>query len=263
MKDVTPPEVKDERLRARVKTPVDNFILAKLQERGIAPNPGADRRTLIRRLYYDMIGLPPPPEMVERFAADSSPDAYGRLVDQLLTSSHHGERWGRHWLDLARFGESYGFEHDYDRPHAYHYRDFVIKALNRDMPYDQFVKWQLAGDEYLPGDPLAMMATGFLGAGVFPTQITQNEVEKSRYDDMDNMLSTAGVAFLGMTIGCARCHDHKFDPIPASDYYSMLATFTTTVPPFDSLPNKSSSANGRLICSWMMRASGRAPNSGS
>jgi hypothetical protein len=130
---------------------------------------------------------------------------------------------------VARFAESHGFEHDYDRPYAYHYRDFVIKALNADMPYDQFVRWQLAGDEFEPDNPLALMATGFLGAGVFPTQITANEVERTRYDALDDMLSTTGTAMLGLTVGCARCHDHKYDPVTTHDYYRMLSTFTTTV----------------------------------
>src|SRR5262249_12856813 len=116
-----------------------------------------------------------------------------------------------------------------DRPHAFHYRDFVIRALNADLPFDQFARWQLAGDEFAPGNPEAMMATGFLGAGVFPTQITANEVERTRYDALDDMLSTTSSAFLGLTVGCARCHDHKFDPIPARDYYRLLSTFTTTV----------------------------------
>jgi hypothetical protein len=152
-----------------------------------------------------------------------------KLCDTLLASPRYGERWARHWLDVARFAESSGFEHDYDRPGAFHFRDFTIKALNADMPYDQFVRWQLAGDEFEPENPLALAATGFLGAGVFPTQITANEVERTRYDAMDDMLSTTGAAFLGLTVGCARCHDHKYDPIPTADYYRMLSTFTTTV----------------------------------
>ena len=151
------------------------------------------------------------------------------MLDRLLASPHYGERWARHWLDLARFAESHGFEHDYDRPSAYHYRDFVIKALNEDLPYNTFVKWQLAGDEYEPDNPLALMATGFLAAGVHSTQITKNEVEKHRYDEMDDKLATTGTAMLGLTVGCARCHDHKYDPILQRDYYRMLATFTTTV----------------------------------
>ena len=151
------------------------------------------------------------------------------MVDRLLASQHYGEKWARHWLDLARFAESHGFEHDYDRPTAYHYRDFVIKALNQDLPYDTFAKWQIAGDEFAPDDPLALMATGFLAAGVHSTQITKNEVEKHRYDELDDMLGNIGTTMLGLTVGCARCHDHKFDPIPARDYYRMLSAFTTTV----------------------------------
>jgi hypothetical protein len=185
--------------------------------KGMTFNPPADKATLTRRLSLDLTGLPP---------SDGSdlPD----LIDNLLESPRYGERWARHWLDVARYAESTGFEQDYDRPYAYHFRDFVIKALNSDMPYDQFVKWQLAGDEYEPQNPLALAATGFLGAGVFPSQITANEVERTRYDAMDDMLSTTSSAMLGLTVGCARCHDHKFDPFPMRDYYAMLATFTTT-----------------------------------
>ena len=204
-------------------------VVAASKDRGTKPVPAADRRTLIRRASFDLLGLPPTPEMVEAFERDRAPGAWAKVVDRLLESPRHGERWARHWLDVARFAESSGFEHDYDRPGAYHFRDFVIKALNSDMPYDQFVRWQIAGDEFAPEDPLALMATGFLGAGVFPTQITANEVERTRYDALDDMLATTGTAMLGLTVGCARCHDHKFDPIPARDYYRMLSTFTTTV----------------------------------
>ncbi len=211
------------------KNDIDRFIMAKLTERGLTPNERADRRTLIRRASLDLTGLPPTSEEVEAFESDDAPDAWPRLIDRLLASAHFGERWARHWLDVARFGESYGFEHDTDRPFAYHYRDFVIEAFNRDMPYDQFVKWQIAGDEYAPQDKLALKATGFLGAGVFPTQITQREVEKARYDALDDMAHTVGTAMLGLTVGCARCHDHKYDPIPEEDYYRFVATFTTTV----------------------------------
>jgi cytochrome c553 len=212
-----------------VKTDVDRFILAKLEEKGIAPNPTATKRVVLRRAYFDLVGLPPTPEEVDAFLKDEAPDALGKVVDRLLDSPKYGERWARHWLDLARFAESHGFEHDYDRPGAYHYRDFVIKALNAGMPYDQFVRWQLAGDELAPNDPLALMATGFLAAGVHATQITKNEVEKHRYDELDDMLATTGTAMLGLTVGCARCHDHKFDAIPQADYYRMLSTFTATV----------------------------------
>ena len=209
--------------------PVDAFLNAKAAEKKLTFSPEADRRTLIRRAALDLTGLPPTPEQVETFLADTSPNAWEKVVDALLASPRYGERWARHWLDVARFAESSGFEHDYDRPHAFHYRDFVIRAANADMPFDEFARWQIAGDEFAPGNTEAMMATGFLGAGVFPTQITENEVERTRYDAMDDMLATTSSAFLGLTVGCARCHDHKFDPIPAKDYYQMLTTFTKTV----------------------------------
>jgi hypothetical protein len=208
---------------------IDAFLIERAGKQNVSLSPRADRRTLARRAYLDLLGLPPSPDELERFVRDDAPDAWARLIDRLLASPHYGERWARHWLDVARFAESSGFEHDYDRPGAYHYRDFVIKALNADLPFDQFAHWQLAGDEFEPENPLALAATGFLGAGVFPTQITANEVERTRYDAMDDMLSTTGSAFLGLTIGCARCHDHKYDPIPSADYYRMLSTFTTTV----------------------------------
>jgi hypothetical protein len=226
LKRLQPPKVKT---AGSVRTPIDSFILARLEEKKLKLNTPADRQTLIRRASFDLLGLPPTPEEVDTFVRDKSSDAWLKLIARLLDSPRYGERWARHWLDVARFAESSGFEHDNDRPNAYHYRDFVIKALNADLPYDQFVRWQLAGDEFEPDNPLALMATGFLGAGVFPTQITANEFERTRYDAMDDMLATTGTAMLGLTIGCARCHDHKFDPIPAQDYYRMLATFTTTV----------------------------------
>jgi hypothetical protein len=221
-----PPAVRD---AAWCRTTADRFVKAKLEAAGLTPSPEADRRTLIRRVTFDLLGLPPTPQEIDAFLADTRPNAYERVVDRLLESPHYGERWGRHWLDLARFAESHGFEHDYDRPTAYVYRDFVIKALNADLPYDRFVKWQLAGDEYAPDDPLALAATGFLAAGVHSTQITANEVEKHRYDEMDDMLATTGTSMLGLTLGCARCHDHKYDPVPQADYYRLLATFTSTV----------------------------------
>lgn len=207
------------------KTEIDQFVFTKLRENKLTPNPPATTHARIRRAYLDLIGLPPTPEQLIGAQSMSHAD----LVDELLASPHYGERWARHWLDAARFAESHGFEQDYDRKFAYHYRDFVIKALNADMPWDKFVQYQLAGDEIAPDDPLAMMATGFLGAGVFPTQLTEKEFESARYDELDDMAATTGTAMLGLTIGCARCHDHKFDPIPVKDYYRFLSTFTTTI----------------------------------
>jgi hypothetical protein len=226
LKQVKPPSNDDDSWGS---TPIDQFVLGRLREAGIAPNSMASRRALMRRAYFDLIGLPPSPAEVDAFISDEDPWAYHHLVDRLLENKHHGERAARHWLDVARFGESHGFEQDYDRPHAYHYRDFVIKAFNADMPFDQFVRWQVAGDEIGPENPLAMMATGFLGAGVFPTQLTEKEFESSRYDELDDMVATMGTAMLGMTIGCARCHDHKFDPIPSRDYYRLISAFRTTI----------------------------------
>jgi cytochrome c553 len=208
---------------------IDSFIRSKQKEKHLTAAAEASRSTLIRRLYFDVTGLPPKPAAINAFLTDKSPLAYEALVDDLLASPHFGEHWARHWLDVARFAESHGFEHDYNRPYAFHYRDFVIRAFNRDMRFDRFVRWQLAGDELAPDDPLALMATGFLAAGVHPTQITTTDAERIRYDSMDDMLSTTGSAMLATTVGCARCHDHKYDPIPTSDYYRMLSAFTTTV----------------------------------
>lgn len=208
-----------------LRNDIDRFVLSRLQEHQLNPNPPASDRDRIRRTYLDVIGLPPSPEQMDAALGMS----HESLVDDLLASPHYGERWARHWLDAARFAESHGFEQDYDRKFAYHYRDFVIKALNANLPWDDFVRWQIAGDEIAPDDPLALMATGFLGAGVFPTQLTEKEFESARYDELDDMAATIGNAMLGLTIGCARCHDHKFDPIPVKDYYRFVSTFTSTI----------------------------------
>src|SRR6185437_8326361 len=181
----------------------------------------------IRRVTFDLIGLPPTPVEVDRFVGAKDPaSAYEALVDRLLASPQYGERWGRHWLDVARYADSAGYESDTDRPTAYHYRDFVIKALNDDMPFDEFVRRQLAGDEIAPDDSRAVAATGFLAAGpgeTLPDKLLDEERQRLRYIDLDDMVSTTGAAFLGLTVGCARCHDHKFDPIPTRDYYRLLA----------------------------------------
>jgi mono/diheme cytochrome c family protein len=224
--DVAPPVVED---AAWNQTAIDRFVRAKQAEQGLHPNGPAERRVLIRRAYFDLIGLPPPADEVDAFVNDPDPQAWAKLIDRLLDSPQYGERWARHWMDVARFAESHGYEQDYDRPTAYHYRDFLIEALNQDMPYDQFVRWQLAGDELAPDDPLALKATGFLGAGMFPTQLTEKEFESARYDELDDMVGTTGVAFLGLSTGCARCHDHKFDPFPTADYYRLAAVFATTI----------------------------------
>jgi mono/diheme cytochrome c family protein len=211
------------------RSEIDRFILAKGREHGVDPNPEADPVTLARRASLDLLGLPPAPEEMEAFLADRPEEAWPKYLERLLASPHYGERQARHWMDVARFGESEGFEHDYDRKNAYHYRDFLIEAYNRDLPWDVFTAWQIAGDELAPENPLALMATGFLAAGAFPTQLTEAEFERTRYDELDDMAGTTGAAFLGLSVSCARCHDHKYDPIPASDYYRFTAAFATAI----------------------------------
>ena len=220
-----PPEVKN---AAWVRNPIDRFVLASLEAKNLGPSKPLSREKLIRRVTFDLTGLPPTPEEVDAFIADKSPDAYEKLLARLLASERYGERWGRHWLDVARFAESGGYEFDGDRAGAYHYRDFVIQALNRDMPFDEFVRLQIAGDELKPGDFFATSATGFLVAGPYPGQTTAKTLEPIRYDHLDDMIATTGTAFLGMTLGCARCHEHKYDPIPQQDYYRLIATLART-----------------------------------
>jgi hypothetical protein len=226
LKQPIPPDIRDPHVACN---PIDRFIIARHDAAGLTMNPAADRRTLIRRAYFDVIGLPPTPQEVSAFVNDPDTAAYPKLIDRLLASPHYGERWGRHWLDVARFGESSGYEHDNDRPHAYQYRDFVIAALNQDVPFDDFVRWQIAGDQLAPDNPLAVKATGFLAAGTMSGQVTEREAESARYEVFDDWVSTTGTAFLGLTVGCARCHDHKYDPIPARDYYNLAANFTNAV----------------------------------
>jgi hypothetical protein len=206
--------------------PVDAFLAAGWAKKNLKPSPPASRRHLIRRAYLDVLGLPPPPEQVEAFVNDKNPNAWPRLVERLLASPHYGERWARHWLDLVRYADSGGFEYDRDRDNAWRYRDWVVRALNEDMPYDQFVRLQLAGDEYLPGDRDALIASGFLRLG--PENNLKNEM--TRMDELDDIISTVSLSLLGMTAGCARCHNHKFDPIPQKDYYRMQAVFFSTKP---------------------------------
>ncbi|WP_299462531.1 DUF1553 domain-containing protein [uncultured Gimesia sp.] len=207
------------------QNPIDAFVRARLQEHGFQPQPRADRRTLIRRLYFSVIGLPPEPEEVEAFINDPVPDAYEKLVDRLLVSPHYGEHWARHWLDVVRFGESNGFERDQPRTNAWHYRNWVIQALNQDLPYDQFVRMQLAGDLLEPANPQAVIATGFLVAGphdvVIP--VSKDMRETMRQDELEDKIGVVSQTFLGLTVNCARCHDHKFDPISQQEYYQIAA----------------------------------------
>jgi hypothetical protein len=207
--------------------PIDAFILARLRAQSLTPSPEADRRTLIRRLYFDLIGLPPSPAEVEAFVHDESPDAYGKLVDHLLASPHYGERWARHWLDLARYSESDGYEDDKVRPHAWRYRDYVIRAFNADKPYDRFVQEQIAGDELFPGDPDAWIATGFARLGAWDG-MSKNPPQQ-RQDYLNDATDAVGSVFLGFTVGCARCHDHKYDRVTQRDYYGLQAFFAGTV----------------------------------
>jgi len=210
---------------------VDAFILSELQANGLTPSPEADRRTLIRRLYFDIVGLPPNPEQVQTFISDDSDKAYEVLVDSLLDSPHYGERWARHWLDVVRFGESQGFQRNWLRPDAWKYRDWVILALNNDMPYDEFVRLQIAGDLILPQDPMHAIATGFLVAGMFDMEGITSGPElmriESRQQELADIVGTLGQTFLGLTVQCARCHDHKFDPITQREFYQLMATLTS------------------------------------
>ncbi|HYV32963.1 MAG TPA: DUF1549 and DUF1553 domain-containing protein, partial [Candidatus Binatia bacterium] len=219
-----PPPVKDRRWP---RNPIDLFILARLEADKISPSPEADRVTLVRRLSLDLIGLPPTPTEVDRFVNDRRPDAYEQLVDRLLASPHYGERWGRHWLDLARFADSNGYSIDAPRS-IWKYRDWVIQALNRDLPFDQFTIEQLAGD-LLPNATLDQkIATGFHRN----TQINQEggiDPEQFHVESVMDRVNTTGTAFLGLTIGCAQCHDHKFDPISQKEYYRLLAFFNNTI----------------------------------
>ncbi len=223
VRDPAPPAVKDGDWPINA---VDRFLLARLEAKGIAPAPEADRRTLIRRLTFDLTGLPPSPEEVEAFVDDQGADAYEKAVERLLASPHHGERWGRHWLDLVRYAETSGHEFDYNIPNAFHYRDYVIRAFNADLPYDRFVVEHVAGDllpeprrDPIDGTNQSVLATGFfrLHEGVHsPVDLKDDQASK-----VDNQIDVLGKAFLGLTIACARCHDHKFDAISTRDYYAL------------------------------------------
>ena len=224
IRETRPPAVAEE---GRAQTPIDAFLLRSLEARGLKPVPEAGRRELIRRLTFDLIGLPPAPEEVDLFVRDRSEDAYERLVDRLLASPQYGVRWARWWLDLARYGESNGFEFDEFRPSSWRYRDWVVGAFNRDMPYDEFARLQIAGDVLRPEDAGAVEATGFLVAGAYDTA-GQNQVSGAmravvRADELEDLIGTVSQTFLGLTVHCARCHDHKFDPIRQAEYYRFAS----------------------------------------
>src|ERR1700693_4910929 len=207
----------------RAHNPIDGFLPAKPGAQTLKPNPPADKITLLRRAYLDLIGLPPSPEEAQAFLADNSPAAYEKVVDRLLASPQYGERWGRHWLDLARYADSAGFKADETRPNVWRYRDYIIQSFNEDKPYDRFVKEQIAGDELYPDDAAAKIATGF--DRLWPDESNLANPILRRQEILNDITDTVGSVFLGMTFGCARCHDHKFDPILQKDYYRLQAFF--------------------------------------
>ncbi len=210
------------------QNPIDAFVLAKLEQNKLEPAPPADRRTLARRAYFGVTGLPPTNEQLQTFLADGASDAWPRLVDSLLASPHFGEQWARHWLDLVRFAETNSFERDGLKPNAWKYRDYVIRSFNDDKPYDQFVREQLAGDELDHVTDDSIIATGYYRLGTWDDEPA--DPLQAKFDDFDDVISTTSQAFLGLTVGCARCHDHKIDPIPQADYYGMLAFFADISP---------------------------------
>lgn len=205
--------------------PIDALLKKQMASKTLSLNPAASKQVLARRLAFGLTGIPPEPNLLQKYLNDSSEKAYENYVSELLASPHFGEHWARHWLDLARYADSNGYEDDTNRPYAYPYRDFVIRSFNNDQPFDQFLRWQLAGDELEPNNPDAVAATGFCTAGPIQTFIPR---KKDRYDELDDVISTIGSAMLGTTINCARCHDHKHDPISQKDYYRFQAIFTGT-----------------------------------
>jgi hypothetical protein len=224
-----PPVPASSRRRSQPASPIDSFVLARLDGAGLTPLPSADRRTLIRRATYDLIGLPPTPEEVDHFLNDPAPDAFARVVDRLLASPHYGERWGRHWLDLVRYADTAGENSDHPLPHAWRYRNWVIAAFNRDMPYDSFVQDQIAGDVLAANGPPdqykdRVVATGFLAIA----RRFGHDIDKDMYLTHEDVIDTTGKVFLGLTIGCARCHAHKYDPISAEDYYALYGILEST-----------------------------------
>ncbi|MBI1917284.1 MAG: PSD1 domain-containing protein [Planctomycetes bacterium] len=231
------PAVKD---AAWVRTAVDAFLLAKLEAKGLTPSPPADRVALVRRVTFDLTGLPPTPQEVDAFVKDDAPDAYERLVDRLLASPQYGEKWARHWLDLVRYAETNGYERDGPKPFAWRFRDYVIRSFNADKPYDRFVKEQLAGDEIDRDNPDAIIATGYYRLGLWDDEPV--DAEQARFDEFDDVVATTAQVFLAMTMNCARCHDHKIDPIPQKDYYRLVAFFRD-IQPFSDTRGTSSRFN--------------------
>ena len=221
---VAAPAIPKVRNKKWISNPIDNFTLAKLEDKGISPSTPADKAHLIRRAYYDLTGLPPSLEQVQAFVADDDPQAYEKLLDTLLESPQYGEKWGRHWLDLVRYAESNSYERDGTKPYAWRFRDYVIKSFNDDKPYDQFIKEQLAGDEFEQLTEDSITATGYYRLGIWDDEPVSQK--QALYDDLDDIIATTSQVFLGLTMNCARCHDHKLDPIPQKDYYRFLAFFS-------------------------------------
>ena len=229
-KDPTPPAFTAPIDKAWVKTPVDAFVLAGLKKAGLRPAPAANRATLIRRVTFDLTGLPPTTQEIDAFVRDQSPKAWEKVVDRLLASPHYGEQWGRHWLDVVRFAESDGYEYDMHRPDAWRYRDYVVESFNTDKPYTDFVKEQLAGDEIDAKNPTMLVASGFNRLGPLRKNAGDQDVASSHNEVLTEMTNIVGASFLGVTVGCSRCHDHKFDPFRQSDYYRLQAHFAQTQP---------------------------------
>jgi Protein of unknown function (DUF1553)/Protein of unknown function (DUF1549) len=229
-KEVAVPVIPDATAKAWVTSPIDTFILESLRKAALKPAPEADRVTLIRRITYDLHGLPPTPEEIDAFVKDRSPHAWEKVVDRLLASPRYGEQWGRHWLDVVRFAESDGYEYDTHRPDAYRYRDYIVNSFNSDKPYNDFVREQIAGDEIDPNNEQYLVASGFNRLGPLRKNAGNQKVAGSRNEVLVEMTNVIGAAYLGVTVGCARCHDHKFDPFRQSDYYRMMGYFAQTQP---------------------------------
>ena len=233
-----PPAVADP---AWCRNDIDRFVLARLEGAGLHPAPEADRLTLVRRATFDLTGLPPTPEEAAQYLGDGSAAAWGNLIDRLLSSPHYGEQWGRHWLDLVRYADTNGFERDSDKPSAWRYRDWVVKAFNDDKPYDRFLVEQLAGDELSDRDFDSMVATGYYRLGMWDDEVP--DLKQAQYDDLDGIVDVTARTMLGIGLGCARCHDHKGDPIPQSDYYAFAAYFAGVRPYKTAAGNSIEAAN--------------------
>jgi hypothetical protein len=228
--------------------PVDHFVRVKLKAKGLSPSAPADKATLLRRVTFDLTGLPPTPDALAAFLKDDSPDAYEKVVDRLLASPQFGERAALFWLDAVRYAESDGFKADDPRPNAWRYRDYVISSFNADKPYDRFLKEQIAGDDLFPTDPDALVATGFLRH--YPDEYNAVNCEQRRQEILNDITDTVGAAFLGVTLGCARCHDHKTDPIPTEDYYRLQAAFAGYKPVDVPLDAKAQAGYERKLKAW-------------